>query len=395
MVTFYNSLWYVLGLAAAAAVGLLVLLRKRHGLAAALYFAVPALFYLLLVRDPRTHVYTIFPGAAVLAAVGLVVVWRAIRARAGTRIPQLAAVLGAAWLLVVILYPVLLFVDTSVERQRTWAENRPLPGLYITTWHEPPEFGLFGFPHQAGWRALASRRAEIAMPYGSNEEPEIADWYMAQAPRTYCQNAETFMLAADAQDAIPYDAGWLAQALSGWGDITVNGRPSMTVYSGQEQMAPWRAEATVYDLWLTPAEARRPQRSGQHSVGAEFGEQIRLLGYDLDEEEADPGGRLTVTLYWQALAPIERNYQVFVHLYDGELRAQHDGAPACAIWPTTRWEPGQIVADPHIVELPVEMPAGPAPVWVGLYDLLTEERLPVDGDPGGALRLTEAVISDG
>jgi hypothetical protein len=299
------------------------------------------------------------------------------------------------WLLVVTVYPVLLFLDTSVERQRTWAENRPLPALYPATWAEPPEFGLFGFPHQAGWRALASKRSEAPLPYGSNEEPEIADWYMAQAPRTYCQNAETFVVAANAQDAIPYDAGWLSQALLVWGEIKVDGRPSMAVYSREAKDPPLDLEATAYDLWLTPGEARRPLRSGQTPVEANFGKQIRLLGYDLEAEEARPSGRLTVTLYWQALAPIERNYQVFVHLYDGELWAQHDGAPACDIWPTTRWEPGQIVADPHIVKLPAEMPDGPMPVLVGLYDLLTEDRLPVNGDPDGVLRLAEIDIVSG
>lgn len=397
MMTFYNSLWYVLGLAAAAAAGLVALARRRMDLSAAaaavLYFTVPALFYLLLVRDPRTHVYTIFPGAAVLAGLGLVVAWGGIRARFGSPIPHVAAGFGAVWLLVVVLYPLLLFVDTSVERQRTWSQNRPWPALYPTTWAEPPMFGLFGFPHQAGWRALASMRAQLPMPYGSNEEPEVADWYMAQAPRTFCQNARTFVVAANAQDAIPFDAGWLSQALSESGQVTVNGRPSMAVYSREGQGPSIELEATPYDHWLTPAEVRRSQRSGQIPVAATFGDQIRLLGYDLAAEDARPGGRVTVTLYWQALGPMERNYQVFVHLYDGELWAQHDGAPACAIWPTTRWEPGQIIADPHIVELPAELPAGSMPVLVGLYDLVTEDRLPVNGDPGGALRLTEVAIS--
>ena len=39
----------------------------------------------------------------------------------------------------------------------------------------------------------------------------------------------------------------------------------------------------------------------------------RLLGYDLDLSEAVPGGQLIVTLYWEALAPMELNNQVFVH----------------------------------------------------------------------------------
>jgi hypothetical protein len=104
---------------------------------------------------------------------------------------------------------------------------------------------------------------------------------------------------------------------------------------------------------------------------------------------------VTVTLYWQALELIDRNYQAFVHLYDGRLWAQHDGAPECGINPTTRWERGQIIADPHIVDLPTDLPEGSIPLLVGMYDLLTETRLPVAGSPDSAIRLTELTVEAG
>ncbi|UCG23674.1 MAG: glycosyltransferase family 39 protein [Chloroflexota bacterium] len=392
MMTFYNSIWYVLGLGLLAIIGLWVLARRRVEFAAVLYFGVPALFYLLVVRDPRTHVYTIFPGTTVLAGLGAVAGWWWIRERAGPIGFAMAAGAGIVWLMLVVLYPTLLFVDNSIERQRTWAENRPLPALYPVTWNEPPEYGLFGFPHQAGWRALGEAWPDSALPYGSNEEAEIADWYMGQAPRTHCQNAASFLMAANAQDTIPFDAGWLEEGFLKTGQIRVKGDPSMVIYARDPGMRPVELEATEFDRWLTPAEARRSQYTGQIPLEVNIGTEIRLLGYDLQSEDARSGGQLTVTLYWQALEPVDRNYQVFVHLYDDRLWAQHDGAPECGINPTTRWEPGQIVADPHIVELPADLPAGSIPLLVGMYDLLTEERLSVTGSPNGAIQLTEVSI---
>ena len=169
----------------------------------------------------------------------------------------------------------------------------------------------------------------------------------------------------------------------------VNGRPSMVIYGRDAGLPKIELEAAEFDRWLTPAEARPSRYAGNVPLEVDLGSQIRLLGYDLETDDARPGGRVTVTLYWQALEPIDRNYQAFVHVYDGRLWAQHDGAPECGVNPTTRWEPGQIVADPHIVELPPDLPAGSIPLLVGMYDLLTEERLPVTGSQDDAVRLDE------
>ncbi|MCA9923324.1 MAG: glycosyltransferase family 39 protein, partial [Anaerolineales bacterium] len=68
MVTFYNSSYYIIGLFVGLLVGLLVLRQEKNGrIAALLMFLVPLLFYTIIVDDARTHVYTIFPGATLLA----------------------------------------------------------------------------------------------------------------------------------------------------------------------------------------------------------------------------------------------------------------------------------------------------------------------------------------
>ena len=279
-----------------------------------------------------------------------------------------------------------MFVDNTPERQRTWRENRPVG--YPVIWREPPLYGLFGFPHQAGWRVVHDLLPEGSYPYASNEEKEVTAWYMTQAPRTHCSNFETFILADNAQDEIPYDPAWL-DGLNLQYQVSVNGRPSLRIYGRRPVDRAPTYEAVGRSRWLTPIQAAPPSRNGAYPVHITLGEQVQLLGYDLDETQAAPGGQIVVTLYWRAESLFDRNFQVFVHLYDGELRAQDDGAPECAANPTTRWEPGQIIVDPHVLAISADVPVGDAALFVGMYDLLTQARLEVPGAPDDAIYLTD------
>jgi hypothetical protein len=111
---------------------------------------------------------------------------------------------------------------------------------------------------------------------------------------------------------------------------------------------------------------------------ADFGGQVRLLGYDLPERSTQPGQALELTLYWQALTPPERDYSVYVHLVDdnGLILAQRDSYPAGGLEPTGSWLVGPIVQDRHSVQIPVIAPA-PAQtrLRIGLYDYRSQVRL--------------------
>jgi hypothetical protein len=78
-----------------------------------------------------------------------------------------------------------------------------------------------------------------------------------------------------------------------------------------------------------------------------------------------------LTLYWQASAPLDTDYTVFVHSLNaqGELTSQADGPPVANHYPTTIWRPGEIVQDSRLV------PPGDH-YLIGLYDPATGERLP-------------------
>ncbi|MCK4299495.1 MAG: hypothetical protein KAX80_08175, partial [Planctomycetes bacterium] len=80
-------------------------------------------------------------------------------------------------------------------------------------------------------------------------------------------------------------------------------------------------------LYVTsPADA---SFSMQHTVAANLDYKALLMGYGLTAQEIEAGGALRLTLYWQALAEMERLYTVFVHLLDADNRivAQMDSEP--------------------------------------------------------------------
>ncbi|HXV42858.1 MAG TPA: hypothetical protein VEC96_07335, partial [Anaerolineae bacterium] len=86
-------------------------------------------------------------------------------------------------------------------------------------------------------------------------------------------------------------------------------------------------------------------------------------------------------------------YTVFLHLRnsDGATVAQQDGLSLAGAYPTSRWQPGEMVIDPFTLVLPADLPAGRYTLWAGLYQLETLKRLPVANDASGenAIRLGE------
>ena len=83
---------------------------------------------------------------------------------------------------------------------------------------------------------------------------------------------------------------------------------------------------------------------------------------------------------WHALAPLDKDYTVFVHILDasnGQLVAQADAQPRAGSYPTSLWQPGEYITDDYHFDLP----PGRYTAQVGLYLPENGQRLT---QPGGA-----------
>jgi hypothetical protein len=134
------------------------------------------------------------------------------------------------------------------------------------------------------------------------------------------------------------------------------------------------AEVSVGKLSIEGKQRRFAAPTPASAFAANFGETIRLLGYDLVGEDTR---EVKVTLYWQALRETLVSYTVFVHLLDSgeKVQGQSDSLPASGASPTTGWIAGEVTIDQHRVPLRVEAPSGHYTVEIGLYDATTGIRL--------------------
>jgi len=116
-----------------------------------------------------------------------------------------------------------------------------------------------------------------------------------------------------------------------------------------------------------------------HPLEVNLANQVELIGYDIEEGEVEVGGRVQLTLYWRALAQIQKDYTVFTHLIDeeGRIWAQKDNEPLRGSYPTCLWDEGEVVKDEYDLMVGGEAPSGEYLIEVGIYLLETGERLPV------------------
>lgn len=123
------------------------------------------------------------------------------------------------------------------------------------------------------------------------------------------------------------------------------------------------------------------------SLFVNFGDQVNLLGFDLNRQTLLAGKTFDLTAYWGARQPLTTDYSVLAQLVDDErhLYAAQDNLHPGGL-PTTRWEPWGFVQDSHAIRVPSGTPPGDYFLIVGLYDPVTWSRLPVleGGDFGWA-----------
>lgn len=107
---------------------------------------------------------------------------------------------------------------------------------------------------------------------------------------------------------------------------------------------------------------------------------IRLVGYDLNTTQLQPGDNIVFRHYWQANQATDTIHHVYNHLLDegGNIVAQVDYVP---LWddrrPTTTWDdPDEIMLGREFVlTLPKNLQPGAYQLVSGLYDPITGQRL--------------------
>lgn len=147
-------------------------------------------------------------------------------------------------------------------------------------------------------------------------------------------------------------------------------------------------------VYIAPAYAKPPIIAAEdipaeaHRLDIDLGDKIRLLASQLDKGAVKRGDPLSVTLYWQPLAEMEQDYNVFLHVLgrDEQVIAQEDTYPGMGSYPTSLWQVGGVIKDTYGMYV---LPESKAPsrfrVEAGVYDRSTGEVLPAFDGAGHLL----------
>ncbi|MDY7079403.1 MAG: glycosyltransferase family 39 protein [Chloroflexota bacterium] len=157
--------------------------------------------------------------------------------------------------------------------------------------------------------------------------------------------------------------------------IATEGTADVLLTVGNQRLVLGQIEISTEEHTFTPPHILHP-------LDVRFGQVARLIGYDLPSQTPTTGKPITLTLYWQALEGASvANYTVFTHILaaDGHLVGQHDSHPVEGARPTLGWVTGEIITDQHVMTFH-EPYAGPARLEVGLYNPVTLERVPTEGE---------------
>jgi len=125
----------------------------------------------------------------------------------------------------------------------------------------------------------------------------------------------------------------------------------------------------------------QPGAGGKNAqlVGDDFGEGIRLLGYEIDAARlnaipnlwhAENGRFLRVTLHWLAPDKIDSDAMVSVKVLrkDHRVVGQIDHRPVLDAYPTTAWRAAEVIADTYAVPLLLGITPSDYTVQVTMYD---------------------------
>ena len=121
---------------------------------------------------------------------------------------------------------------------------------------------------------------------------------------------------------------------------------------------------------------------------------LRLLGYEVLQENVQPGAGLDLQLYWEVAEPPSRRWSLFVHVLDGSgtIAAQRDRYPGRGLLATERLATGQTWIEPVTIILPDSLYAPDSlRLAVGWYDRVTGERMLLGPGDESLVILNEAL----
>lgn len=374
-----------------------------------LWIGPPFWVYVFLVNRPGKHHYLFLAALTLLAAAAAVELWRhtadrwpSLR-RSGSQ--WLTAGLGIAVLSLLMGHSVILFLQSSREYILTYPDHRS--ALYPTDADFPYGTRIgFGYPFRLGWQTVGQlkRSGQLVGSWAGNDAGNAPNWYMLGQEPTPCypdyvvRGEITYKGSNDFDVPFnPADFGYVPRYRI-WGNDQLQmtilefnpfgaGQPPTDLIETTHFSPP--AGATDFAAALTAPPNPAPQITMNPAPVLGEGSEIKLnappeyveraktlagrvalIGYDVDDKYAYPGGIIPITLHWQTQNLLKLRYKVFIHLVsgNGQQVAQADDFPVCGTSHANSWPVGQTTPDRHLLKLPLDITPGDYTLIVGMYE---------------------------
>ena len=156
--------------------------------------------------------------------------------------------------------------------------------------------------------------------------------------------------------------GLLPERVGRWVGMTI----SLTLFA----LAAIAPLATIAPAYARPDPVAQPD-TVRVPLDVIFGDRIKLIGADVETQSVEPGQSIKIVLYWQAVAPIEKDYSTFVHLLDEfEIPVtQRNMFPGQGLWPMSQMKVGDVIASRYVLDIPETAYVPSKLKWeVGVYD---------------------------
>jgi hypothetical protein len=123
----------------------------------------------------------------------------------------------------------------------------------------------------------------------------------------------------------------------------------------------------VFDRLETPFR-RSALDTNTQPFAVRFGGQLELIGVEYDDGTLTSGGTMPVTLYWRALTPLAKDYQVSLQLADDYgNRFGNSNNPFPGGLPTSQWKTARYARDEHLLPAVPGAPPGTYHLLVNVH----------------------------
>jgi len=174
--------------------------------------------------------------------------------------------------------------------------------------------------------------------------------------------------------------GWAQLVRRRWGNYLAYGvAGAMLLFA---VVAPLRYTKPTYAP--PPILTREDLAQVENPVEINFGDQVKLVGYELNGEEWRPGEDLYVTMYWEALEDVDQDLWLLFRLvhrkgYDLTFK---DGCPSAGRYTTDHWKEGQVIPSVHRLRIPDDADDHPYRLTLSMHPFESEEWLPILNEQG-------------